>query len=306
MSLFASRSLFQSPRFLTPNTEDVNTFGDVDSDYAHLDRFQTAQQMKQEAADDDVGFFEDVATGVASGVEGFGRSLVGLADMLLFDALPDEWAERTFERPQGMVGGLVEGITQFGLGLIPGLGVGAKIAKGAKALGAGSKLASTAKGASAAVTADFISFDEHEARLSDFLVGHDATRNAITEYLQSNEEDSAFEGRMKNVLEGGALGAVGAVLIKSVKALKKGKQLDGSPEAMAAKEAADRELQHTLVDAGLATEEGLKLADEVEALVPESLLRVQADMQMSRLDYAGSPNTKADPTSILPRYPECK
>lgn len=305
MSLFASRSLFQSPRFLAPNSQDVTTFGEVDEDYAHLDRFQTARKMEQEDPDD-VGFLEDVGTGLLAGVEGFGRSLIGFADMVLFDALPEEWEERSFDRPQGMVGGLVEGITQFGLGLIPGLGVAGLASKGVKALGAGSKLVSGVKTVSAGVTADFISFDEHEARLSDFLVGHDATRNAITEYLQSNEEDSAFEGRMKNVLEGGALGAVGGVLIKSAKALKKGKQLDGSPESIAAKEAADKELKNTLVDTGLATEEGLKLSDEVDALLPESLLRAQAEMQMGRLNYVGSPNTKSDPTSILPKYPECK
>jgi len=305
MSLFASQALLKSSRFLAPNSQDVTTFGEVDEDYAHLDRFQTAQQMKREAPDD-VGFIEDVATGVASGVEGFGRSLIGFADMVLFDALPEEWEERTFDRPQGMVGGLVEGITQFGLGLIPGLGVAGLAAKGAKAFGAGSKLVSGVKTITAGATADFIAFDEHEARLSDFLVGHDATRNSITEYLQSNEEDSAFEGRMKNVLEGGALGAIGGVLIKSAKALKKGKQLDGSPETIAAKEAADKELKHALVDTGLATEEGLKLADEVEELLPESLLRAQAEVQMGRLNYVGSPNTKSDPTSILPKYPECK
>ena len=305
MSLFASQALLKSSRFLAPNSQDVTTFGEVDEDYAHLDRFQTAQQMKREAPDD-VGVFEDVGTGLLAGVEGFGRSLIGFADMVLFDALPEEWEERSFDRPQGMVGGLVEGITQFGLGLIPGLGVAGLAAKGAKAFGAGSKLVSGVKTVSAGATADFIAFDEHEARLSDFLVGHDATRNAITEYLQSNEEDSAFEGRMKNVLEGGALGAVGGVLIKSVKALKKGKQLDGSPETIAAKEAADRELKHALVDTGLATEEGLKLSDEVDALLPESLLRAQSEMQMGRLNYVGSPNTKSDPTSILPKYPECK
>jgi hypothetical protein len=305
MSLFASRSLFQSPRFLAPNSQDVTTFGEVDEDYAHLDRFQTAQQMKREAPDD-VGFLEDVGTGLLAGVEGFGRSLIGFADMVLFDALPEEWEERSFDRPQGMVGGLVEGITQFGLGLIPGLGVAGLAAKGAKAFGAGSKLVSGVKTVSAGATADFIAFDEHEARLSDFLVGHDATRNAITEYLQSNEEDSAFEGRMKNVIEGGALGAIGGVLIKSVKALKKGKQLDGTPASIAAKEAADKELKHALVDTGLATEDGLRLVQETDELLPEATMRVQTQMSVSRLDYQGSPNTKTDPTSITPKYPECK
>lgn len=305
MSLFASRSFFQNSRFLTPNSQEATTFAEVDEDYAHLDRFQAARQMEQEAPDD-VGFFEDIGTGLLAGVEGFGRSLIGFADMVLFDALPEEWEERSFERPQGMVGGLVEGITQFGLGLIPGLGVAGLAAKGAKAFGAGSKLVSGVKTVSAGATADFISFDEHEARLSDFLVGHDATRNAITEYLQSDEEDSAFEGRMKNVLEGGALGAIGGVLIKSVKALKKGKQLDGTPASIAAKEAADKELQNALVDTGIVTEEGLKLVKETEELLPEISLRVQTQMEVTGLDYKGSPNTKSDPTSITPKYPECK
>jgi hypothetical protein len=306
MSLFATRSLFQSPRFLAPNSQDVTTFGEVDEDYAHLDRFQTAQQMKREAPDD-VGVFEDIGTGLVSGVEGFGRSLVGLADMVLFDAVPDEWSERSFDRPQGMVGGLVEGITQFGLGLVTGgLGVAGKVAQGAKALGAGTKLVSGLKTVSAGATADFISFDEHEARLSDFLVGHDATRNAFTEYLQSDEEDSAFEGRMKNVIEGGILGGAAVALFKAAKVLKKGKQLDGSPESIAAKEAADRELVDTLVDNGMATREGLELVEKAKKLVPESQLRVQAQMASTRLEYGRSLETKADPTSILPKYPKCK
>lgn len=303
MSLFANPSLFKHSRFLAPDHQNATSYSDIDEDYQHVDRFQESQRLAQE--EPEVGLLSDIGTGLVAGAEGFGRSLIGFADMLLLDALPEEWEERTFDRPQGMIGGLVEGITQFGLGLIPGLGAAGLVAKGAKVLGASGKVLSGVKTISAGATADFIAFDEHEARLSDFLVGHDATRNAITEYLASDEDDSAFEGRMKNVLEGGALGAIGGVLIKSAKVLKKGKKLDGSPEAQAAHKAATEELKQTMEDAGLATKEGLKLSENVEALLPEATLRVQREEAAMRLDYGGSPNTKADPTSPLPDYPKC-
>ena len=131
------------------------------------------------------------------------------------------------------------------------------------------------------------------------------TRNAVTEYLASDEDDSAFEGRMKNVLEGGALGAIGGVLIKSAKALKNGKKLDGTPESRAAHEESVKELEQTMIDADLVTQDGLEATKGMKKLLPEASLRVQAQLSNTRIDYGGSPNTTANPTSPIPNYPKC-
>lgn len=88
----------------------------TDPDYEHLDIPDDTQQ-------EEPGLIEDVSVGIASGIEGFGKSLVGLADMVLgdmFDMDEDFYNRRAFGRPTGIAGGLAEGITQFAAGLIPG------------------------------------------------------------------------------------------------------------------------------------------------------------------------------------------
>ena len=299
MSLFPTQSLFAQTRFLAPTTQPPLRYSDVDPDYEHLD---------QHAADTDEeenGFFEDLFTGVASGFEGFGRSVIGLADFALGDALPDEWSERTLERPDGMVGSLVEGITQFGLGLIPGLGVAGLAGKGAKLLNVSDKLLKTTKTVTTGVTADFISFDAHEERLSDFLASHDVTRNAITQYLASDESDNEFEGRMKNVLEGGALAGVAGVLIKGAKTLKKGRKLDGSDEALSEYTSSASELKDALIENGIATKEGIEMKMNVDKLLPNATRRVLNQMRSSKIDQQGGGRTELDPTDTLPNRPDC-
>ena len=276
------------------------SYSDVDPDYGHLD--SSAQAAAQ---DDDTGFFSDLFMGVASGVEGFGRSVIGLADFALGDALPDEWSERTLERPDSLVGGLVEGITQFGLGLIPGLGMAGLLGKGGKLLNVSDKLLKTSKTLTTGVTADFVAFDAHEERLSDFLASHDVTRNVVTEYLSSDEDDGEFEGRMKNVLEGGALAGVAGALIKGVKTLKKGRKLDGSEDALDEYTKSADELKEALIESGIATRQGIEIEMNLKNKLPSALRRVRDQLNNTKLDQQGGGRTEVDADSALPKYPDC-
>jgi len=276
------------------------SYSDVDPDYGHLD--SSAQAAAQ---DDDTGFFSDLFMGVASGVEGFGRSVIGLADFALGDALPDEWSERTLERPDSLVGGLVEGITQFGLGLIPGLGMAGLLGKGGKLLSVSDKLLKTSKTLTTGVTADFVAFDAHEERLSDFLASHDVTRNVVTEYLSSDEDDGEFEGRMKNVLEGGALAGVAGALVKGVKTLKKGRKLDGSEDALDEYTKSADELKEALIESGIATRQGIEIEMNLKNKLPSALRRVRDQLNNTKLDQQGGGRTEVDTDSALPKYPDC-
>jgi len=299
MSLFPTQSLMSQAGFLSQMRHRPVTYSDVDPDYGHLD--QSARMENQ----DDSGFFEDLFMGFASGAEGFGRSVIGLADFALGDAIPDSWSERTLERPDSLVGGLVEGITQFSLGLIPGLGVAGLLGKGGKLLNVSDKLLKTSKTLTTGVTADFVAFDAHEARLSDFLASHDVTRNAVTQYLASDESDGEFEGRMKNVLEGGALAGVAGALIKGVKTLKKGRKLDGSEDALNEFTQSANELTDTLIESGIATRKGIEIEMNLKKTFPNALRRVQDQLNNTHLDQQGGGRTEVDTESALPKYPDC-
>ncbi len=301
MSLLPTSSFLTQSRFLAPSMQKPVSYSDVDPDYGHLDRAAMAARQDEE----EPGFFEDIFTGVASGVEGFGRSVIGLADFAFGDVIPDEWSQRTLERPDSLVGGLVEGITQFSLGLIPGLGAAGLLGKGAKLLNVSDKLLKTSKTLTTGITADFVAFDAHEERLSDFLASHDVTRNAVTEYLASDEDDGEFEGRMKNVLEGGALAGVAGTLIKGVKTLKKGRKLDGSEDALNDYTKSANELKETLIESGIATRQGLDIEMNLKNKLPSALRRVKDQINNTNLDQQGGGRTEMDADSALPKYPDC-
>jgi len=75
--------------------------------------------------------------------------------------------------------------------------------------------------AAAGVIADFAAFDPDEGRLSDLINEHfTALQNPVTEWLATDEEDTALEGRMKNAVEGLGLGLVGEALARSFRGSK--------------------------------------------------------------------------------------
>lgn len=198
--------------------------------------------------------------------------------------------------------GLTSGITQFATGFVPVLGVMSKLNKvkrigdmvgrvrGAGAFGR-AVTGGVAKDMLAGGVADFAVFNPQEARFSD-LVEDFGFNNPITGYLQSDEDDSAFEGRMKNVLEGAGLGLVADGLIRGVKAAKNMKKATTStldadvPRAVA--EQADKVHQAVVFDRQSLEEIDTTIAATREAgsEVPMERLRTEDPNRVIEMEEA--------------------
>jgi hypothetical protein len=120
------------------------------------------------------------------------------------------------ESPKSVTGNLIEDVAQFVTGL---LGAG-KIIKGAGAVKQIGKFA----------LADVLAFDEQEERISS-LVQDTPLANPVTEFLETNEEDSVAEAKFKQAIEGVGLGIVGEGLGKAIKVLRKNKKIKSTVEA---------------------------------------------------------------------------
>ena len=132
----------------------------------------------------------------------------------MFGQLPtagEDYTPTTIDAPESTTGQFVQGISQFLTGFFPAL-------RGAKAIG----LAKSAPYA-AGFIADATVFDPHEARLSDLIQEYPALQNPVTEYLQSDPNDTEIEGRFKSGIEGLGLGGLTDGFIKAVKVIKSGK-----------------------------------------------------------------------------------
>lgn len=129
-----------------------------------------------------------------------------------------------------VVGGLTRGVTQFATGWITGgkllrgasnqlsTSTAIKLAKGAKA---NPIKASLGKGA----VADTIAFDEETGRFSDIINEYaPALANPLTDYLASDPDDTFWEGRFKNTLEGLALGGITEGIFRTARYIKNKKQ----------------------------------------------------------------------------------
>lgn len=112
-------------------------------------------------------------------------------------------------------GGFVRATAQFLTGFLPAL-------KGAKALGITGAVSSSMV---AGAAADAVVFDPHEDRLSTFLNEVPALEPYVSDYLADNnpENESSWEGRLKNTIEGAGLGIAtdgAAALFKAFKYYK--------------------------------------------------------------------------------------
>ncbi len=179
------------------------------------------------------------------------------------ESMEDRGVELLFESialdpADSATGGFVRATSQFLTGFIPAL-------KGTKALGiTGSVSSSMVAGA----VADAVVFDPHEDRLSTFLNEVPALEPFVSDYLADNnpENESSWEGRMKNAIEGAGIGitaeAAGA-LFRAFKYYKVQRQsaANFAPEAPsvqaeagrdALRAAAREELVQDIPDAALA------------------------------------------------------
>jgi hypothetical protein len=75
------------------------------------------------------------------------------------------------------------------------------------------------------VVADTIAFDEETGRFSDIINEYaPALANPLTDYLASDPDDTFWEGRFKNTLEGLALGGITEGLFRTARYIKNKKQ----------------------------------------------------------------------------------
>ena len=199
---------------------------------------------------DEMGFGEyaaDIGMGVVRGVAGAGEGLYDLVDMIALDWLPDAEDNFGLGHSKTLVGGLAEGISQFMVGFVPGLGVASKLGKVAGATKAVTKLErahrmaghtkrakalkwskSFGQTTTAGMVADFTVFDAQEERLSNLIQMYPDLQNPITDFLAADEDDSEVAGRLKNLLEGGALGALMTPIVEpfmaGLRAVKAGRK----------------------------------------------------------------------------------
>ena len=170
--------------------------------------------------EDDNDFFDyatDILAAPFRGVEGAVQGAYNLADYLSFDVLPD-YDTRFLGTSKTMAGGAVEGISQFATGFIPLFGLAGRA-------GALAKAGTVTKGVVAGAATDFTFFNGQEARLSNLIQQVPELQNPVTEFLAYDGDEGELEGRMKNVLEGLGLEAVAGVFIKSLKAIKNGRDV---------------------------------------------------------------------------------
>lgn len=225
-------------------------------------------QLEQE---DELGFMGhvgDIALAPLRGIEGAAQDTYGMVDWITGDALPD-YKHRLLGESRTVAGGLIEGVSNFAAGFIPVAGVLGKVGKvgtvlditraaqsAAKTAGLAGKARAIAFGRNmaAGAVADFAVFDAHEARLSNLLESFPHLQNPVTEFLAANENDSEAFGRLKNALEGAALGGMVDAFAFGLRALKGQRKAIGegmSPKATArfVRESGDPEaVQRSLYD----------------------------------------------------------
>jgi len=195
--------------------------------------------------EDDFGFFDFAKDVVAAPFRGVAGAVEGIAELgnvfgMDYD-VPENLGLGTSET---VVGGLLEGITEFGTAFIPvagWVGRGAKIAgtagksgkavklaggleKAAKGKGAKGWLARRGQEATAGFVADFAVMQGHEARLSDMLQQYGGLSDPITEFLKSDPDDPEVVGRLKAAVEGLGAGVVFDSLLLGVRAIFKGRK----------------------------------------------------------------------------------
>ncbi len=126
-----------------------------------------------------------------------------------------------------MVGSFVEAGTQFLLGYA----TGGKILKQFGAVTPVTTAQKIAQTTTQGFIADVVAFDENSGRFADVITEFAPEfGNTYLKYLQTNKDDTWYEGRLKNGLEGIGLGLMAEVLFKVAK-VSKNKITEGYNEA---------------------------------------------------------------------------
>lgn len=107
-------------------------------------------------------------------------------------------ATRADLKETGFANSLTVDISQFVTGLV---GAG-KVMGPLKGVAEASKAGRAAFEVARVAAANYFAMDPHEERLSNLIQHYEPLRNPVTEYLATSPDDTATEGRLKNVLEG--------------------------------------------------------------------------------------------------------
>ena len=238
--------------YLIANPETADRFDSLHGEGASL-KYLPATPVVEEKKDEPKGYIQDIADQSVAGVklalketletlEGIsdfaeekiplgGLKLGGDASNGIIEYVPpsefkQEEGEGLFEtvaeniKPventpaETIAGQIVRPISQFTTGFVSG-GVILKPIKWYN------KLNGYAKAMIKGGLSDFTVFDEHEARLTDFLETYypDTADHWIT-YLSADDDDGFFEGKMKNAIEGAMIGTVAESVFRMAKFTK--------------------------------------------------------------------------------------
>lgn len=224
--------------------------------------------------EESVGLLYDTAASAASGVNAFlnsaldlswsvgnfGREVVtkGWSEAELRNPTPEERVllPRFYEHEaQHLPGQLVKPVAQFLTGMLAG-GMAMKAAGVLQGTGAA---AATARIEAQSMFSDFAGFDPHEERLGNLFDNISGLRESFIAYTAARPDDTAAEGRFKNMLEGAGIGVVAGRLFHSFKALK---EMRYARTEKARKAVLEKYIDETLArEAGAPAEAGAKTGD---------------------------------------------
>ena len=205
----------------------------------------------------------DLLASPLRGAEEFGRDLLELPTIL--PGVDYSLGEgRIFGQATTSAGRFATGIFEFAAAFVPGAGIAGRVSRANRTFNvskAGARAARIAgkpiralaieagQGAAGGAVADFVTFRGNEDRLSNLLnESLPALRNPVTDFLAADKDDAEVVGRIKNVLEGAALGFLADTLLiglRGVKAQRAGHKLDEAVPGLEARQTFD-EAQDTV------------------------------------------------------------
>jgi hypothetical protein len=248
---------------ITPYTGDITTFNKADATPEQLQLYNDAEGTRLFS----IGStdFTYVNPEQLQAIKEANFYSVFKAEQVVEDLVFDLGDARDMGMQETFVGGATGGLTQFIAGWMALAPVKVlTIAKGATVATQVGK--ATLKGA----VVDFTVFDAHEARLSDFLKSTGLENDWIN-YLASegNEDDSIFEGKVKNALEGAALGVAFEATLRTMaygyRSIRQAKRAQDPSLTQAQRD----EAAAKAVELQAKAEESFKDPSEVELVSPE-------------------------------------
>ena len=232
------------------------------------------------------------------------------AEQVVEDLVFDLGDVKTIGMQKSFVGSATGGLTQFIAGWVALAPV--------KVLGLAKNATTVTKIGNAALkgaVVDFTVFDAHEARLSDFLKSAGLENDWIN-YLASkgNEDDSTFDGKMKNAMEGGVLGTSLDITFRTVaygyRAIRSSKKAQDPSLTQAQRD----EAAAKAVELQAKAEGSFKDPSEVELVTPDGTpVKVEtpetvavkfeqkvskADPTKPRVDVEGNPVESRSPQNL--------